>query len=153
MNRVLKNAIIGIGLASLAAGVNAQDWRYRDRDDYRYNEYRQPYGREPLDRVRADLDRAANDLFYLSRDDMRRFQHVREEIAEFQSKWERGWFDRRELDDVIVTLQRVVEYNRLRPVDRDLLANDLYRLREIRERNRGYVNGGNGYREPYRRGW
>ena len=93
--------------------------------------------------VLADLDRAAADVGYLSRGEMARFNHARQEIAEFQSKWERGFFDRHELDDVIGSLQRVVSSNRLRYQDRDILFNDLQRLREIRSRSvyrdrRGY---------------
>ena len=103
-------------------------------DRSRSNQGGYGYQREPLDRVRADLDRAARDLYYLSGSEMRRFNKVREEIAEFQQKWERGRYDRHEMDDVIGSLQRVVDRNRLEPRDRDMLLNDLGRLRDLRAR-------------------
>lgn len=96
------------------------------------------WGREPLDRVRADLDRAARDMRYLSGGEYHRFEHARDEIREFQQKWNRGRFDRHELDDVIGSLQKVVNGNRIRPRDRDFLLNDLARLRDIRSRSGGF---------------
>ena len=129
MRALALGALLIFGLSA-----NAQDWRYRDRG----------YDREPLNRVRADLERAAHDMYYLSGGEMRRLNKAREEIGEFQSKWERGRYDRHELDDVIGSVQHVVDHNRLQPRDRDYLLEDLARLREFRARG-GYA-GGNGYR-------
>jgi hypothetical protein len=121
-------------LIMIAPDMNAQ---YRDRDD-RYR----TYGREPLDRVRADLNRAERDLNYLSQDEMRRFRIVRDRIFEFQRNWERGRFDREALNETIRGLDSIIDRYRLRPRDRDLLADDVSRLRDMRER---YDRGG-GYR-------
>jgi hypothetical protein len=126
---LLMKSLLSSGL--LLAGLTANAQVYRGDDGYRN-------GREPLNRVRADLDRAAADVGYLSRGEMAGFNHARQEIGEFQEKWSRGVFDRHELDDVIGSLQHVVSSNRLRYQDRDILFNDLARLREIRERGRGY---------------
>jgi hypothetical protein len=126
MRPFLKNATLAAGLLLLGFGANAQP-----RYDY-------GWGREPLDRVRADLDRAARDVRYLSGGDFRRFEHARQEIREFQEKWNRGKFDHHELDDVIGSLQSVVRSNRIRPRDREILMNDLERLREIRSRSGGF---------------
>ena len=143
MRKIITTGIAAFGLLLTTTGAYAQYGR--DRNE-RYPQYgrsdRGGYQREPLDRVRADLDRAARDLRYLSGGEMRRFNKVREEIAEFQNKWERGRFDRHELDDVIGSLQRVVDRNRLEPRDRDLLQDDANRLRDVRAR----YTGGQGYR-------
>lgn len=120
-------------LLALTASAIAQP-----RYDYRW-------GREPLDRVRADLDRAARDMHYLTGSEARRFARAQEEIREFQEKWNRGRFDRGELDDVIGSLQRVVDSNRLRPRDRDLLLDDLARLRDIRARSGGTIAADPGF--------
>ncbi|MDQ6758939.1 MAG: hypothetical protein M3Z32_03605 [Acidobacteriota bacterium] len=129
MQSALRNTIVASGLLLFGFGMNAQA-----RYDY-------GRGREPLDRVRADLDRAARDMRYLSGGDFRRFDHARQEIREFQEKWERGRFDRHELDDVIGSLQSVVRSNRIRPRHRDLLMDDLARLRDFRARSSsGYRN-------------
>ena len=98
---------------------------------------------DPLDQVGRDLDRAGADMYYLSRGEIRRLNHARHEIGEFQGKRMRGRFDRGELNDVIGSLQHVVDKNRLQPRDRDLLFNDLARLREFRARSQ---YSGYGYR-------
>jgi hypothetical protein len=126
--------------AVLCLFVTSAQAQYR-RDDRRYDGYRDDRsraGREPLDRVRADLERAMRDSRYLSRDDMKRMDKVRQEINQFQNKWERGRFDRHELDDVINSLQKVIDRNRLDPRDRNMLLNDSAQLREFRSRGGMY---------------
>lgn len=126
MRTFLTRGLIGAGLVCFGLGAKAQP-----RYDY-------GWGREPLDRVRADLDRSARDVGYLSRSEAHRIGHANEEIREFQEKWNRGRFDRGELNDVIGSLQHVVNSNRLRPRDRDMLIDDLAQLRDIRARSGAY---------------
>ena len=45
----------------------------------------------------------------------------------------RDVYDERDLDDVIGVLARVVSDNRMAPRDRDILTDDLSRLRDYRE--------------------
>ncbi|MGA2877402.1 MAG: hypothetical protein ABSG13_00460 [Bryobacteraceae bacterium] len=58
------------------------------------------------------------------------------ELNELQGKLANHVYDERELDDVIDALGRVASYNRMPPGDRDILNDDLSRLRERRERDR-----------------
>jgi len=111
----------------LMAGVSA--YAQRDRDE-RYR----AWGREPLDRVRADLDHAERGLHYLGPEEMERFNRVRGQVSEFQHRWEQGRFDRDALDHIIEGLNHTVQHDRIRPRDRDILADDVRRLRELRER-------------------
>jgi len=130
MSRLIHRLVVGGALLVIGGAANAQPpGRYDPRD----NPYH-TYGREPLDRVRGDLNRAARNLNYLSEGEMRRFDRVRERIAEFQRKWERGRFDREDLDEVIAGLNGLIERNRLRPRDREILMDDVERLRHLRER-------------------
>ena len=116
--------------AVMMVGVNAFG-QYRDaRPGYDRRAF------EPLDHVRADLERAARDMRYLSHAEIKRIDKVREEIGEFQRKWERGRYDRGELNDVIKSLEKVVDRNRLQPRDRDRLLGDIARLREFGARRR-----------------
>ena len=128
MNPLIKRAAATAMFFMVASAMQAQPGYERRYDRPVEGRYR----REPLDEVRADLDRAARDMYYLSRSEMNRFNKVRHEIGEFQRKWERGKFNRRELDDVIRSLDQVVNRNRLHPRDRDLLLNDIARLRGFR---------------------
>jgi hypothetical protein len=115
--------------ALLAAGATAQA-QYRPYGDRYYG--RESYKRYPGDlfgRVRADLERAEANSNW-NGGDRRRFAKVREELNEFQRSG-----NRHELDDTIGALQKVVNDNRLAYRDRDVLAQDLYQLRDFRARN------------------
>ena len=121
----------------LAAGATAQPQYYPGPPGDRYGDRGQYYGRgdynrNPGDlfgRVRADVDRAESQSSW-NGGDRRRFNKVREELGEFQRSG-----SRHELNDTISALQKVVNDNRLAYRDRDVLAQDLYQLRDFRARN------------------
>jgi hypothetical protein len=124
----------------LAAGATAYaqyPGPYGDRGGYgargQYYGYgRDAYNRNPGDlfgRVRSDLERAEANSNW-GGGDRRRFNKVREELSEFQRSG-----NRHELNDTISALQHVVDSNRLAYRDRDVLAQDLYQLRDFRARN------------------
>jgi hypothetical protein len=122
----------------LAAGATAYaqyPGPYGDRGGYgdRGSYYgRDAYNRNPGDlfgRVRADLERAEANSNW-NGGDRRRFNKVREELGEFQRTGKRG-----ELNDTISAMQHVVDSNRLAYRDRNVLAQDLYQLRDFRARD------------------
>lgn len=119
-------------LLACAIPATSQPPRYSDRGprDERYHQF----GRATLDRVRADLDNAAGNLRYIAPPDLRRFHGVREGLANFQRNWERGRYDRADLNRAITSLHSLVERGRLRPRDRDLLAGDVTQLRDLERR-------------------
>jgi len=101
---------------------------YRDRDDF----YRGDWRGQLFARVRQDLD-------YVSRysfrgDDRYRLDRVYRELDDLQRDYASGRWDRRALADVVDSLTRVVDDNRLAPRDRDILRDDLRRLRELQDR-------------------
>ena len=117
------------GLLAAAMAANAQYYpgsRYDQRERY-YEGYRG--GGDLFGRVRADLERAEANSGW-NGGDRRRFAKVREELGEFQRSG-----NRHELNDAISALQHVVDNNRLAYRDRDMLAQDLYMLRDFRARN------------------
>ncbi|HEX4592761.1 MAG TPA: hypothetical protein VH157_00730 [Bryobacteraceae bacterium] len=97
--------------------------QYYDRDD-RYRNRGDLFGR-----VRSDLERAESNSGW-NGSDRHRFSKVREELSEFQRSG-----NRHELNDAISALQHVVDSNRLAYQDREMLAQDLYALRDFRARN------------------
>ena len=117
-----------VAIASLiAASAQAQ---YRPYSDHYYD--RDNYNRNPGDlfgRVRSDLERAEANSNW-NGGDRHRFAKVREELGEFQRSG-----SKHELNDTISALQHVVDSNRLAYRDRDILAQDLYMLRDFRARN------------------
>jgi hypothetical protein len=102
---------------------------YRDREDfYRGRDWRG----QLFARVRQDLD-------YVSRysfrgDDRYRLDGTYRQLDDLQRDYASGRWDRGALSDVIQSLERVVDDNRLAPRDRDLLRDDAGRLRELRDR-------------------
>ena len=112
--------------------------------------YNRPYGdpdgarrdRAVFDRARVDLDRAAN-YPYSSRSDRKRFDEARRDLFDFESRFDQGRYERREMDRAIDKLQRVVNQNSLDPRDRGALADDVRRMRDYRafREHGGYSNG------------
>ena len=125
----------------LAVGATAQPQYYPGQGPYgdrdRYGDRSQYYDRgdynrnrgDLFGRVRADLERAEANSNW-NGGDRRRFAKVREELSEFQRSG-----SRHELNDAISALQHVVSDNRLAYRDRDILAQDLYQMRDFRARN------------------
>jgi len=87
--------------------------------------------------IREDLDRATSDASRFGRDRYR-LMETRQQLDELQSKLARGFFDERQLNEVVVSLRRIVDSNRLAPRDRDILAEDLRRLDDFRVRHDNY---------------
>jgi hypothetical protein len=113
-----------------------QDGYYSERERrFRGNDWRARF----FERVRDDLDHIQAGPFARGADQYR-LARTRQELDELQGKWSAGRYDERQLDSVIGALQRVVNDNRLSRRDRDILSDDLDRLRDFRanhERWRG----------------
>ncbi len=126
MGRLWIAALLGASLVSGVALAQYQPpygYRGYDRDDYGRR-----YRGDLFERVRADLDRVeAAD--YWNGGDRHRLNKVREELGEFQRSG-----SHHELNDAIGALQRVVNDNRMPPQDREMLAGDLYQMRDFRAR-------------------
>ena len=110
------------------------DAYHRDRDErFRGNEWRQRF----FERIREDLEHVQSGAFPFGADQYR-LARTKQELDELQSKLAAGRYDERELDEVIAAMDRVVRDNRLSRMDRDVLADDLSRLREFRARHNDY---------------
>jgi hypothetical protein len=110
------------------------DVYHQGRDDrFRGEDLRQRF----FERIREDLDHVAAGAFP-SGGDQYRLARTRQELDELQGKLAAGRYDQRELDEVIGAMDRVVRDNRLSYRDRDILGDDLNRLREFRARHNDY---------------
>jgi hypothetical protein len=78
-----------------------------------------------------DLDHVQNTTWPGGRDRYR-IDRTKQELNELQGKLEHHRYDERELDDVIGSLGRVVADNRMSPRDREVLNDDVNRLRDYR---------------------
>jgi hypothetical protein len=110
------------------------DVYHRDRDErFRGEDMRRRF----FERIREDLDHVQSGAFPFGADQYR-LARTRQELDELQSKLAAGRYDERELDEVIAAMDRVVRDNRLSNRDRDVLSDDLNRLREFRARHNDY---------------
>ena len=101
---------------------------YQGRDTFFHGE---SWRMHMFQRVREDLDHVQTSIFRGG--DEYRIARTKEQLNELQNKLADHRYDQPELDDVIGGLQRVVADNRLTPRDRDMLNDDLNRLRDYRE--------------------
>jgi hypothetical protein len=146
MKSILLRSLAGAGLLLFSLAASAQDRdrdrdRDRDFDSYhgdRDDRFRDEHWRAHLfERVREDVNHVRS-VTWPGGGDQYRLGRTVEELNELQGKLENGVFDRHELDDVIGALARVVRDNRMAPRDRDILSDDLSRLREYREHHEGW---------------
>jgi len=108
-----------------------RDSFYRDRDDsFRGNRWRTSF----FQRVRLDLDHATSGAFPFT-GDRARLARTQMQLDELQRKLSAGFYDERGLDEVIASLQVVMQANRLDRRDRAILTDDLNRLRDFRVRH------------------
>jgi hypothetical protein len=129
----------GLLLLGLTAYSQDRD-RDRDRDEGRYHQTErgdQWWKGRMFDRVRDDLDHIQSVTFPFSADQYR-LTKVKQELNELQAKMAENRYDQPELDDVISAMQRVVSDNHLSGRDREMLNDDLNRLRNFREHHDGY---------------
>jgi hypothetical protein len=85
-----------------------------------------------VQRVHTDLNHAYRG-FRFTHGDRDRLNHAEKELRDFSSKWNRGSFDKGELDDAIASVQHVLDNNHLPEFDRDALSSDVSQLRRMRE--------------------
>jgi hypothetical protein len=107
---------------------------HQDRDrQFRGNNWRAMF----FQRIQDDLDHVASTAFPFGRDQSR-LARTKFELDELQQKLSQGVYDERELDEAMASLQGVVQSNRLDARDRNILTDDLTRMRDFRMRHEQY---------------
>lgn len=112
-------------LASLTTIAFAQDW-YHDRDERFQGEQWRPH---VFAYVRQDVDHiwsARN----ASEKENARLDRTKQELSKMQADLDQGRFDNGLLNDVIDSLRKSANDQRLSPRDRDVLNDDVNRLHD-----------------------
>ena len=126
MKKILKAGVILMACFGLNAA--AQDW-YHDRDArFQGDQWRG----HVFEHVRSDLDHI-NSAFHASQKERTRLERTRQELTDLQEKLEHSRYDGGELNDVIDSVRKSANDDRLAPRDRDVLHDDLNRLQQYRE--------------------
>jgi len=94
-----------------------------------------------VDQVHRDLDRAYG-VHHFSGEDRDRLNHAEKELRDFVQKWDRGKFDKGQLDGAIDAIQHALDNNKMPAHARDAISADLSQLRKMREAyNRHEIDG------------
>ena len=135
MKGILLSSVAGAGLLVFSFTATAQD-RPREDDSYhseRDARFHDEHWRGRLfDDVREDVQHVQA-ATWPSGGDSYRLDRTMTELNQLQGKLANHVYDERDLDDVIGTLSRVVSDNRMAPRDRDILNDDLSRMRDYRD--------------------
>ena len=140
MRNILLSSIAGAGLllfsfTALAAPQDS-DTFHQDRDAYFQG---QNWHMRLFDRVREDVQHVQETTFP-GGGDQYRLERTIGQLNDLQTKLANRVYDENELDRVIDTLGRVASYNRMSPRDRDILTDDIARLRDYRDHHADWVH-------------
>ena len=137
MKRLLLSSVAGAGLALFSLTAVAQD-RDRDRDNDSYRSERdarfndQHWRGRLFEDVRQDVEHVQSATWPGGGDEYRLSATINQ-LNQLQAKLADHVYDESQLDQVIDSLGRVASYNRMAPRDRDILSDDVSRLRNYRE--------------------
>jgi uncharacterized coiled-coil DUF342 family protein len=121
-----RNITAGLILAAcVTLSGFAQDW-YHDRDA-RYQD--EQWRSQLFAQVRSDLDHIWSARGASEKEDAR-LEKTKEELMELQAKLDHGQFDNGTLNDVIDSIRKSANDQRLAPRDRAVLSDDLTRLHD-----------------------
>jgi hypothetical protein len=121
-----RNIAAGLILAAFVTLSGfAQDW-YHDRDARYQN---QQWKSQLFTEVRTDLDHIWS-ARGASEKENARLDKTKEELTELQAKLDHGQFDNGTLNDVIDSIRKSANDQRLAPQDRAVLNDDLARLKD-----------------------
>jgi hypothetical protein len=119
----------GIIMAALALSAVAQDWYHERQERYRGEQWRA----HVFMHVRTDLEhvwsgRAADR-------EQRRLERTKQELTQMQGDLDQGRWDNGILNDVIDSIRKSSNDQRLAPRDRAVLADDVGRLKDFQDQH------------------
>src|ERR1700735_1332352 len=115
-------------LASVTSIAFAQDG-YRDRDERFHGDQWRPH---VFSYVRTDLDHVWS-ARNASEKENARLERTKEELTKMQGDLDQGRFDNGILNDVIDSIRKSADDQRLAPRDRAVLSDDVARLKQYQD--------------------
>ena len=129
MRNILRSATAATAFLILAGAAMAQspDWYEHREERFRGEGWRARMFTE----IKEDLDHVQAKTFPVGRDEFR-LVRTKQELDQLQGDLAAHRYTEAKLDEVIGTLQKVVADNRMSGKDREILNDDLQRLRDYR---------------------
>jgi hypothetical protein len=118
----------GLLIALLGLSVAAQDWYHEREERYRGERWRP----QVFMQVRTDLDHIWSAV-HASDKERQRLERTKEELTKMQADLDAGRFDNGLLNDVIDSIRKSSNDERLAPRDRAILADDVARLKDYQD--------------------
>ena len=118
---------VGVIMTVLALTAVAQDWYHEREERFRGEQWRA----HVFVHVRSDLEHVWSGR--ASDKERKRIERTEEELTKMQADLDQGRFDNGILNDVIDSIRKSANDDRLAPRDRDVLADDLVRLKDYQD--------------------
>ena len=118
-------------IAALVASASAQDWYHEREERFRGEGWRA----KVFLHVRTDLEHiwSANRAADKERE---RIERTKEELTKMQADLDRGRWDNGMVNDVIDSLRKSANDDRLARRDRDVLADDVNRVKDFQDHHK-----------------
>jgi hypothetical protein len=132
MKRIIMTGLIAVLFLGLStAAQDAQDW-YHDRDArFAGDQWRAHVFAE----VRTDLDHVWS-AYQAAEKERKRLERTKEELTDLQAKLEHGRWDNGHVNDVIDSLRKSADDQRLSDRDRAVLSDDVNRLKDLQDQHK-----------------
>jgi hypothetical protein len=127
MNRIFTAGVI---LAAMACQAFSQDWYHEREERFRGDKW-QPH---VFLYVRNDLDHVWSAI-HASDQERTRLEKTKEELSKMQTDLDQGRWDNGILNDVIDSVRKSSNDDRLAPRDRAVLADDVNRLKQFQDQH------------------
>jgi hypothetical protein len=122
-------------LASMTSIASAQDWYHEREARYQGQQWRP----QVFEQVRTDLDHIWS-ARGASEKENTRLEKTKEELGKMQSDLDQGRFDNGLLNDVIDSIKKSADDQRLAPRDRAVLSDDLARLHDYQVNHNNWTH-------------
>jgi hypothetical protein len=126
MSQFLRTSVV---LSALALSALAQDWYHEREERFRGDQWRPHL----FMHVKADLEHVWTGK--ASDKERTRLNKTKEELTKMQADLDQGRWDNGILNDVIDSVRKSSNDERLPPRDRDVLADDVGRLKEFQDQH------------------
>lgn len=133
MKKTMITALLALVFLGLTAAAQDQDW-YHDRDARYHGDH---WRSHVFAEISTDLDHIYS-ASHAADKERERLERTKQELMDLQAKLDHGVWDNGHVNDVIDSLRKSSNDNRLSERDRSVLSDDVNRLKELQDAHNGH---------------